>query len=340
MSGKAVITGITGQDGSYLAELLLAEGYEVVGLMRRCSTPNLWRLQACLPSPRFRLVIGDATDPFCVARLLSEEKPSEVYNLAAQSHVGVSFMEPSHTTGATYLSCLNCLEAIRAMPEDVRPKFYQASSSEMFGSSFQWRGEPGMFEQVHPDRWYDHHWPYQDEGTPMLPNSPYAIAKLAAHHACRVYRSSYGVFASCGILFNHESPRRGPDFVTRKVCSYVHRLNRRLEKEKLKLGNVEAQRDWGHARDYMRAAWLMLQRDHSDDFVVATGESHSVRMLCDVAFSSIGLDWQDHVEFDRAELRPCEVPYLRGDASKARKALGWSPSVSFRSLVQEMVDAG
>lgn len=364
----ALIFGVTGQDGSYLAELLLGKGYRVIGVSRRTSTPNLGRLRQLGEHPHFSVIRGDVTDPLCVFRCLSRAAVAwlhdfenvrdvhctEVYNLAAQSHVGDSFEEPSHTTQATYLGCLNILEAIRSngfYKDCIR--FYQASSSEMFGVAFSVY-DGGRQDCPGP------HWmgkPFQDECTPMLPCSPYAIAKLAAHHICRVYRESYGIFACSGILFNHESPRRGEDFVTRKITRWLRqlRLTFHLEERtpikellqnnlhlRIKLGNLDARRDWGYAPDYVRAMWLMLQQDKPDDYVIATGETHSVREFLEEALRAAGFDGlkaEDVVEVDQTLLRPSEVPFLRGDAEKAQRELGWSPTVTFKGLVETMVRA-
>lgn len=361
MKRQAVIFGVTGQDGSYLSELLLDKGYDVVGVVRRSSAPNTQRVDHLEGRPGFRLVPGDVTDAASVFRLLDWHQPDEVYNLAAQSHVKVSFDEPTHTTGVVYGGCLNILEWLRHWHEQHGPsfnfhprtRFYQASSSEMFGSACSAR---------RPVTFYDHqqvvgrrvdfwrHPPegaafpdgcFQDEDTPMRPNSPYAIAKLAAHNAVRVYRESYGIFACSGILFNHESPRRPEGFVTRKVTRAVAHARTMYclngPKPTLRLGNLDARRDWGHARDYVRAMWLMLQQPGPDDYVVATGETHSVKEFLDRAIE-VG-DVKEHlkVEIDQSLFRPCEVPFLRGDAAKARRVLGWEPEVSFDHLVAEMV---
>lgn len=351
---KAVIWGVTGQDGSYLSDLLLAEGYEVAGVSRRTSTPNDARVRHLLGVPGFRLLRGDVTDPTSVYRVLDAVEPDEIYNLAAQSHVGVSFDEPRHTTDVTYLGCLNVLEWLRAWHARqssacVGPRFYQASSSEMFGSAYS----RGHFDKdgrkvdgtvTFPDDVLERGVApklFQDESTPMMPNSPYAVAKLAAHHAVRVYRESYGIFCCSGILFNHESERRGEEFVTRKVTKYVARLkeNGWDPDRPLLLGNWDARRDWGHAEDYVRAMWLMLRHDRPDDFVVATGVQHTVREFVDAAFRSAGFpDWGEYVHAGHpAFTRPCEVPYLCGDASKARREIGWEPRVGFDELVRRMV---
>jgi GDPmannose 4,6-dehydratase len=347
----AVVFGVTGQDGSYLAEWLLERGYLVFGVRRRTSIPNEGRVGHLLGRERFHLWSGDVTDPYAVLANVREAwglhlegggGRFEVYNLAAQSHVRWSFDIASATTGATYMGCLNVLEAIR-LTDGARQeaRFYQASSSEMFGSACSYWGPTGR-----ANIWK---WPkggkvpeglFQDENTPFVPNSPYAIAKLAAHHLVRLYRESYGLFACSGILFNHESPRRGEEFVTRKITRYVGRLVRGEEHGPLLLGNMDAVRDWGHARDYMRAAWLMLQQEVPDDYVVATGEGHSVREFLEAAFEEAGVPaGLRRVAIDPALYRPCEVPYLCGRATKAREALGWSPEVDFAGLVREMVAA-
>jgi GDPmannose 4,6-dehydratase len=316
---KALITGITGQDGSYLAELLLAKGYEVHGLKRRSSSFNTDRVDHIYEDfhsagARFYLHYADLADPGSLALLLYELRPEEIYNLAAQSHVKVSFEIPEYTGDIVGLGALRLLEAIRRT--DVRCRFYQASSSEMFGSA--------------P--------PPQSEATLFHPRSPYACAKLFAHNLTVNYRESYGLHASCGILFNHESPRRGETFVTRKITRAVAAIRAGLER-RLYLGNLEARRDWGYAPDYVRAMWLMLQRESPDDYVIGTGEAHSVREFCELAFSVAGLDWREYVEVDPRYFRPAEVDHLLADASKARRVLGWEPSISFAELVRTMVEA-
>ncbi len=319
MAPRAFITGITGQDGSYLAELLLAKGYEVHGLKRRSSSFNTSRVDPIYqdfhePQPRFFLHYGDLTDASSLARLLDEIRPDEVYNLAAQSHVRVSFEIPEYTAEVVACGTLRLLEAIRR--SNVRCRFYQASSSEMFGAS--------------P--------PPQNEQTPFHPRSPYGCAKVFAHMATVNYRESYGLHASCGILFNHESPRRGETFVTRKITRAVARIRHGLQK-KLYLGNLEARRDWGWAPDYVRAMWLMLQQDRPGDYVIGTGESHSVREFAERAFAEVGLDYREFVEVDPRYFRPAEVECLQADARKARQVLGWQPEVSFPELVRRMVAA-
>lgn len=320
MTQKALITGITGQDGSYLAELLLAKGYEVHGIIRRASTFNTGRIDHLYKDPhingvRMFLHYGDISDSTNLIKLIYRIQPDEVYHLAAQSHVRVSFDIPEYTGDVTALSTIRILEAIRET--GVKSKFYQASSSEMFG-------------KVHevPQR----------ENTPFHPRSPYGVAKVYAHWATVNYRESYDMFACCGILFNHESPRRGETFVTRKITRAVARIKAGQQK-KLYLGNLDAKRDWGYAREYVEAMWSMLQQDHADDYVVATGETHSVQEFLTEAFSHVDLDWRDYVELDPKYLRPAEVDLLIGDASKAERELGWVPKVTFKELVRLMVDA-
>ena len=308
---RALITGISGQDGSYLAELLLEEGYDVHGLVRRTSTPRLERLEGI--RDRLELLTGDLLDQTSLQRAVAAARPDEVYHLAAQSFVPTSWTEPVGTAEATALGTTRLLEALRAEAPGAR--FYQASTSEMFGCS--------------P--------PPQSEGTPFHPRSPYGVAKVYAHWATVNYRESYGAFAVSGILFNHESPRRGTEFVTRKVSRAVARIASG-RREKLRLGNLEARRDWGFAGDYVRAMWLMLQRDEPQDFVIATGETHSVRDLVETAFGHAGLDWEEHVAVDPDLLRPAEVDHLVGDARRAREVLGWRPEVSFEDLVRGMVE--
>ena len=316
---KALVSGITGQDGSYLAELLLAKGYEVYGIVRRSSSFNTERLEGIYQDPhvpdyRLRLVYGDLEDGASLANLVKKIQPDEIYNLAAQSHVRVSFDVPEYTCSTVAMGTLRLLEAVREM--DSKAKFYQASSSEMFGSAK----------------------PPQNEHTRFEPRSPYACAKVFAHQLCQNYRDAYGMFICCGILFNHESPRRGIPFVTRKITRAAARIKHGLDK-KLFLGNLDAKRDWGFAGDYVEAMWLMLQQDKPDDYVIATGESYSVRDCLDVAFGALGLDWNKYVELDPRYLRPTEVDHLHGDASKARDKLGWTPKVTFKQLIQQMVEA-
>jgi GDPmannose 4,6-dehydratase len=308
---RALITGITGQDGSYLAELLLAKGYEVHGIIRRSSTFSTERIDHIYGD--LHLHYGDVTDGGAIARLFGEIDPDEVYNLAAQSHVRVSFDQPAYTAQAVAVGALNVLEAARTIPAC---RVYQASSSEMYGTSL----------------------PPQSETTPFHPRSPYGVAKVYAHWITVNYRESYGLHASCGILFNHESPRRGETFVTRKITRAAARIKLGRQKT-LYLGNLDAKRDWGYAGDYVEAMWLMLQQDEPDDYVIATGETHTVREFCELAFARVGLDYRDHVAIDPRYYRPAEVDLLLGDGGKAREKLGWSPRVSFSGLVHMMVDA-
>ena len=320
MSKKALITGITGQDGSYLAELLLSKGYEVHGIIRRASTFNTSRLEHLYTDPHTREAVlklhyGDLSDASALARLVGRITPDEIYNLAAQSHVRVSFDSPEYTTDITATGAVRLLEAIRET--GIKPRFYQASSSEMFGKA---REIP------------------QCETTPFYPRSPYGCAKVYAYWITVNYRESYGLFACNGILFNHESPRRGETFVTRKITRAVAHIATGLQ-DKLYLGNLEAKRDWGYAREYVEAMWLMLQQAKPDDYVVATGETHSVREFLEAAFAHAGLDWRKYVEIDPNYYRPTEVDLLVGDASKAKKQLGWEPKTKFNDLVKLMVDA-
>lgn len=320
MSKKALITGITGQDGSYLAELLLSKGYEVSGIIRRSSSFNTDRIDHIYQDPhesgrRLNLVYGDLNDASSLNKILRDVKPDEIYNLGAQSHVRVSFDIPEYTAEVGGLGTLRLLEAIR--DEGINAKFYQASSSELYGKV-----------QEIP----------QTETTPFYPRSPYAAAKLYSYWITVNYRESYNMFACNGILFNHESPRRGETFVTRKVTKAAVAIKLGLQ-DKLFLGNLDAKRDWGFAGDYVEAMWLMLQQDQPDDFVIATGETYSVRDLLDESFGYLGLDWQKHVEIDPRYYRPAEVDLLIGDATKARTILGWEPKVKFKDLVRMMVDA-
>ncbi|MGG6294054.1 GDP-mannose 4,6-dehydratase [Leptolyngbya sp. AN02str] len=321
---RALITGITGQDGSYLSELLLDKGYEVHGIIRRTSTFNTDRIDHIYVDPhqgqaRLFLHYGDLTDGTTLRRILEEVKPQEIYNLGAQSHVRVSFDAPEYTVDTVGMGTLRLLEAIRDYDRRTgyQVRFYQAGSSEMYGKV-----------QDVPQR----------ETTPFYPRSPYACAKVYAHWQTVNYRESYGLFACNGILFNHESPRRGETFVTRKITRAIARIVAG-QQQKLYMGNLEAKRDWGYAKDYVQAMWLMLQQDQADDYVVATGETHSVQEFLELAFGHVNLNWQDYVVFDQRYLRPAEVDVLMGDASKARKELGWAPSVTFEQLVQIMVEA-
>jgi GDPmannose 4,6-dehydratase len=317
---RALITGITGQDGSYLAELLLAKGYEVHGVIRRASSFNTGRIDALYRDPhvngvRLFLHYGDIADSTNLIKLLYRLQPDEIYHLAAQSHVRVSFDIPEYTGDVTALGTTRILEAIRET--GVKARFYQASSSEMFGKV-----------QEIPQR----------ESTPFYPRSPYAAAKVYAHWITVNYRESYGLFACNGILFNHESPRRGETFVTRKITRAVAAIRAGLQ-DKLYMGNLDARRDWGYAPEYVEAMWRMLQQETADDYVIATGETHSVREFLEEAFAYVGLDWREHVEVDPRYFRPSEVDLLVGDAGKAKKALGWQPTVGFQALVRLMVDA-
>jgi len=311
----AMITGVTGQDGSYLAELLLDKGYKVVGLKRRTSTICTERLDHIFEHPNFSMRYFELNDSGCMWRLLSEYKPDEIYNLAAQSHVRVSFEVPESTTDTIAMGTLRLLEAVRHIVPNAR--FYQASSSEMFGDNPE---SP------------------QDESTALQPASPYACAKVYAHHLVRNYRESYGLHASSGILFNHESPRRGETFVTRKITMAAARIKLGLQ-DKLYLGNLDAMRDWGFAGDYVKMMWLMLQQDEPDDYVVATGETHSVREFLEVVFDHAGLDIEKYVEQDERLFRPHEVPLLLGNAKKARERLDWQPEFKFKELAIMMYES-
>jgi GDPmannose 4,6-dehydratase len=322
MPKRALVTGVTGQDGSYLTEFLLAKGYEVHGLMRRASLFNTDRIDHLYHDPhlggeRLSLHYGDLTDGTGLRRVLEAVDPNEVYNLGAQSHVKVSFDIPEYTAEVVAIGTLRLIEAVRdhALHGGSAVRYYQAGSSEMFGAA--------------P--------PPQSEKTPFHPRSPYGVSKAAAHWFAVNYREAYGLFICNGILFNHESPRRGETFVTRKVTRAVGRISQGLQ-DKLYLGNLEAKRDWGFTGDYVEAMWLMLQQMQPDDYVIATGEAHSVRDLVEIAFAAAGLDWRPHVEIDRRYFRPTEVDALRGDPTKARSALGWAPRVTFRELVKMMVE--
>jgi GDPmannose 4,6-dehydratase len=320
MAKRALMTGITGQDGSYLAELLLRKGYEVYGVVRRTSSFNRERLEPIYQSPhdrgaRLHLVYGDLSDAGSLHSILNDIKPDEIYNLGAQSHVRVSFDIPEYTTNVTADGTIRLLDAIHRLK--LKTRFYQASSSEMYGKV-----------QAIP----------QTEVTPFYPRSPYAVSKLYSHWITKNYRESYGMFAVSGILFNHESPRRGETFVTRKVTRAVAHIKHGLQ-DKVFLGNMDAKRDWGYAKEYVKAMWLMLQQDEPDDFVIATGETHSVKEFVQAAFQHVGLDWEKYVEIDPRYFRPAEVDLLVGDATKAKNVLGWEPKVTFSELVKIMVDA-
>ena len=316
---KALITGISGQDGSYLAELLLSKGYEVWGLLRRHSVPEnqTSRLEAIGILDDLNLVYGDMTDLPSLLHILKDVNPDEIYNLAAQSHVRISFDQPAFTTHTDAVGVLNLLEAMRLMCPDAR--MYQAGSSEMYGNECDTDG-------------------YRREDTLMRPVSPYGCAKLYAFNLCRTYRTSYDMFVSNGILFNHESPRRGLNFVTNKVVDGAVKIRKGKQLE-LALGNLNATRDWGHAKDYVRAMWMMLQHDEPDDFVCAMGESHSIKELCAEVFGQVELDYQDYVTIDRKYFRPTELHDLKGDSSKLRRVLGWEPEYTFQSMIEEMVAA-
>ena len=316
---KALITGVTGQDGSYLSELLLQKGYEVHGLIRRASSFNTQRLDDIYRDPhekgvRFFLHYGDLSDSGSLVNLIRSLEPAEIYHLGAQSHVKVSFEIPEYTSDATGMGTVRMLEAIRA--SGVETRFYQAGSSEMFGSTA----------------------PPQDESTPFHPRSPYGVAKVFAHWMTVNYREAHGLFACNGILFNHESPRRGETFVTRKITRAVARIKAGIQ-EKVYLGNLDSKRDWGYAAEYVEAMWMMLQQDEPQDYVIATGEAHSVREFAELAFSHAGLDYRQHVEIDPKYFREAEVDYLLGDPSKAKRELGWEPRVKFDELARMMVDA-
>lgn len=342
MGKTAVITGITGQDGSYLAELLLSKGYEVWGVQRRSSVANLERVEHLVEKEGFNICEGDVTDYASMSRIIGDLQPDEVYNLAAQSHVRVSFNEPFHTTQVNYIGCLNLLEAIRH--NSKHSKFYQASTSEMFGKNYTVLDDGRKV---------------QNEDTLFMPQSPYAVAKLAAHHACEVYRDSYDIFACSGILFNHESERRGLHFVTRKITSWIGEFYNWWDREpvllkecdsvrkstsedkfpKLRLGNLDSMRDWGHSEDYVRAMFLMLQQESPNDFVIATGHTYSIRDFLKCAFECIGIyKWDNYVVIDPKFYRPADVEYLCGDYSKAKSLLGWEPEINFSNLVKTMVE--
>jgi GDPmannose 4,6-dehydratase len=369
---KALIFGITGQDGSYLAELLLDKGYEVTGVTRRVSVSTTSRIEHILP--KIKIVEGDITDGFNVSKVIEEVEPDEIYNLAAQSHVGTSFKQPSLTWDITAGGVLNILEAIRYSSRKDSIRFYQASSSEMFGKNYTLDTNPTLSVDADGGVVVDSEFgkglytylKYQDEDTPFVPQSPYGIAKLAAHHLVRNYREGYGIHGSCGILFNHESERRGEMFVTRKITKWISGFVDWLDASgldktqitktedgdeliyasghqdsymKLRLGNLEAKRDWGHAEDYVEAMWLMLQQDEPDDYVVATGETYSVADFLDAAFAAVGIkNWSNLVYIDPKFYRPAEVDYLLGVPKKAETLLGWKRKISFTDLATRMVD--
>jgi len=314
MSKRALITGITGQDGAYLAKFLLEKGYEVYGTYRRLSSPNFWRLQYLGVFDKVNLIPIDLTDTSSILEAIKIAEPDEVYHLAAQSFVGASFETPIATGDVSGLAVTRILEVIRQVNPEI--KFYQASTSELYGNS---RSE-GLL----------------NEETPFKPASPYAAAKLYGYWITRIYREAYGIFAVNGILFNHESPLRGLEFVTRKISNAVAKIALGLEKE-LRLGNLNAKRDWGYAPEYVESMWLMLQQNEPDDYVIATGEAHSVREFCEIAFDIVGLDWQEYVKVDKRFMRPLDVNYLCGDYSKAKKKLRWEPRTKFKQLVKIMV---
>ena len=344
---KAIITGITGQDGSHLADLLLEKNYEVIGVARRCSVDTGERIKHLLNYNNFKLIDGDITDVSSVINIFKDnDNVDEVYNLAAQSHVGVSFKQPALTWDVTGKGCLNLLQSLVDLKMN-HVRFYQASSSEMFGSSYD-VDRNGV--------------KYQDEQTKFMPNSPYAIAKCAAHNCVRIYRNAYNIHASAGILFNHEGPRRGENFVTQKIIRWIQNFKKWLSYEgymgfptdftddhiiihresfpKLRLGNLKAYRDWGYAGDYVKAMWMMLQQEKPDDYVICTGKTYTIEDFIDEAFTQAGLEnWRNYIVIDPEFYRPCEVDYLRGDYSKAKKKLGWSPKCNLEGLIKLMMDA-
>tara|TARA_Y100000591_G_scaffold94976_2_gene80411 strand:- start:1409 stop:2386 length:978 start_codon:yes stop_codon:yes gene_type:complete len=316
MTKTALITGINGQDGSYLAELLVSKGYEVWGTVKRNSVSENQTARLDSVYEKLNLRYADMTDLSSLLRIIEESKPEEIYNLAAQSHVRISFDQPVHTSQVVAMGALNLLEAIRIVDPGI--KMYQASSSEMFGNNVDSDG-------------------YQRETTPMNPVSPYGCAKVMAYHLCRNYRNAYGIFAANGILFNHESPRRGTNFVTNKVVKEAVKIKMGLSKE-LKMGNLDASRDWGHAKDYVEAMWMILQHDSPDDFVCATGISHTVKDLVVYVFKKLEMDWEKYVQIDQKYLRPEELDILKGDPSKAKKLIGWEPKITFEQMLDEMIE--
>jgi GDPmannose 4,6-dehydratase len=316
----ALLTGVTGQDGSYLSDFLLEKEYKVIGLYRRTSSNNLHRISHLLHNPNFVLEEFDLTDPSGCNRIISKYKPDEFYNLGAQSHVGTSFSQPTTTFEINTVGVVNVLESIRNLSPQT--KFYQASTSEMFGRNY--------FIKSNGEK-------YQNEDTSMLPQSPYGISKLASHHMVQIYRSSYNLFTCSGILFNHESPRRGENFVTRKITKYIGKIIRGDITDKLSLGNLDSHRDWGHAKDYVIAMWMMMQKNIPDDFVISSGSTHSVKEFLNQAFLMVGLDPDKYVNIDISLFRPSEVDYLRGDSTKAKNLLGWTNTISFNDLIEDMV---
>jgi GDPmannose 4,6-dehydratase len=316
----ALVTGITGQDGSYLADLLLEKNYRVVGLHRRSSTNNMERIRHLVNNSNFILEEFDLTDPSGCVNVVQKYKPEELYNLGAQSHVGTSFKQPTTTFEIDAVGVINLLEAIRHHSPST--KFYQAGTSEMFGRNYE--------TNIDGEK-------YQNENTKMLPQSPYGVAKLAAYHMVQIYRSAYNLYCCCGILFNHESPRRGENFVTRKITRYIGKVINKQTSDKLELGNLDSHRDWGHAKDYVKGMWLMLQQNTPDDFILAMGHTHSVKEFLISAFNLVNLNYKDYVNINEDLFRPAEVDYLRGDPSKARSVLGWAPQYSFEALVQDMI---
>ncbi len=313
---RALITGTTGQDGAYLADFLLKKGYKVFGIYRRSSTPNFWRLQALKILDKITLIPADISDMSSLLEAVSLADPDEIYNLAAQSYVSASFDQPMLTAEVDALGPLKILEIIRTCKKKI--KFYQASTSELYGESIEQEKE------------------YQDENTRFLPSSPYALAKLYGFHISKIYREAYGIFTCNGILFNHESPLRGLEFVTRKITNSVARIKLGMQK-KLKLGNLDTKRDWGFAPDYVKSMWMMLQQDKPDDYVIATNETHSVKEFAEEAFKTVGLDWKKYTEVDERLIRPKDVAILRGNYSKAKQTFGWEPEIKFKELVKKMV---
>jgi len=320
----AMVTGVTGQDGSYLAELLLSKGYHVVGLYRRTSSYHFERLNHIIHNPNFQLEEFDLTDPATVSSTISRFQPHEFYNLAAQSHVATSFKQPSTTMEINCVGVINILEAIKN--HSSATKFYQASTSEMFGRNFSTDKDGNK---------------YQDENTELLPQSPYGVSKLAAHRMVQLYREGYGLFACSGILFNHESPRRGENFVTRKITKYLGKVVGGIYSTEtpLSLGNLSIHRDWGHAKDYVKAMWMMLQHDSADDYVISTGQTRTVLDFLKASFELVNLDYKKYVQIDPSLYRPAEVDYLKGQPTKAKGILGWEPEISFQELVEDMVNS-